>query len=194
MTTIVAVKGADGVVIGSDTLFTDDHGMKTYLPGGKWHYGRGWAILVTGELPMLCAIKEMPLDKDYYEATQNIDEMTCALRGRIRDSGVSMKVPYDKPGFPVCRANFIITDGRGLWAMDTDLACYAPAEIFLARGSGEHYAVAAIWTLLEAGVGDAAKLVDAALRAAHRFDSSTGEHFEMALIVPEGADAPVAIR
>jgi ATP-dependent protease HslVU (ClpYQ) peptidase subunit len=171
LTCIVAYRGKDATIIGTDSQWTQGN-TKGSMPTGKmWRNGR-YVIAAAGNVRSMQVLQHGPQFsadvKDEDMAAHLITKWVPALIASFNDAGALVKKDADTASVEV---EAIICSRRRLFRLGGDLSVVEEKDRYVAGGSGEEVALgylAAKDNLTDRAAYSTRVLVEGALRAAEK--------------------------
>ena len=162
MTVLVAVPCEDGVWIGCDTLISGGSSLSAET---KWLKVGDWWVGVAGAVRALNLISCMTVEPG---ADLSVSDVVEAIRQVFTQFGWSGQTEGAGPEERMFEA--LLVRGGEAWFVGPWLSWSKARGQCLAAGSGEHYALGAMW----ASEGTPEETARLGLGAAMRFDSGCG--------------------
>ena len=166
MTTIVAVRDGARTLIGSDTLGSRE-GLRAVC-GHKWARFGSWAVGSVGDLRTVNIMQHHA--KRLLDDLGDPFEFTTRLTDVLKECDYVLS-PHDNDHAPCTGQNLILANPTNIWRLCDSLS-FAPNEHYWADGSGQEYALGAMYAMRE--IDDAERVLKAGLAAAFEYDAGTG--------------------
>ena len=169
MTTIVAVRDGKRTWIGLDTQGT--RGSLRLVCGPKWVRHGAWAVGHAGDLRVLNIMRHHA--KRLLDDLEGPFEFTGRLMDILNECDFKLS-PHGNNHAPCTGQDFILANPAVMWRICSSSG-FAPNEDFWADGSGQDFALGAMYAnRAMRGTDDAERILRVALGAAMTFDTLTG--------------------
>jgi ATP-dependent protease HslVU (ClpYQ) peptidase subunit len=166
VTTICAVRDGKRTWIGSDTLGSRE-GLRAVC-GHKWVRFGAWAIGHSGDLRALNIMRHHA--KRLLDDLDEPFEFTARLMDVLRDCDYDLSA-HKGQHTPCTGQSLILANPGNVWRL-CDTLSFSPNEHYWADGSGQEYALGAMFAMRE--IKDAERVLRAGLAAAMEYDAGTG--------------------
>ena len=172
MSTVVGVKHEGEIWIGGDSRATSDEGYIRPSPYTKVFRNANCLVGVIGSPRGGQMITDTFFN---LEGDIDIEALPDAIREQFSDKGCLV---VDDQNVQLQKCNFIVGYHGKLYEILADFTLYEVAD-YTAIGSGCMMALGSLYTTELIGGMNPEKRITLALKAAHRFDSSTGPPFKI---------------
>jgi ATP-dependent protease HslVU (ClpYQ) peptidase subunit len=178
VTTIAAIEGPDWVVIGADSMSSDDSGFSIAIPDGKVFKNNNIVFAAAGSVRGINLLQHdftppnvISKDVDKYVTRQLIPAM--------RKTFVEAGYEFTKEAAAVENDNvWIVVVKNKVYRINEDYSWERSADNFYVAGSGERFALGALVALAGGAMVDdvvkAKKIITKSLQIASKYDSATG--------------------
>jgi ATP-dependent protease HslVU (ClpYQ) peptidase subunit len=178
MTTLAAIQGPDWVVIGADSMSSDDSGFSIAIPDGKVFKNNNIVFAGAGSVRGINL-----LEHDFTPpavTSKDIDKyVTRQLIPAMRRTFIEAGYEFVKDASAVENDNiWLVVVKNQVYRINEDYSWERSADNIYVAGSGERFALGAIAALaggvLVDDIAKAKKIITKALQIATKYDSATG--------------------